>query len=153
MNGSPSLDPIKATVDAYQTVKSLLSTLKTLDQKLPQVIEALSLIAQLQQDITEVSARNSQLERDLIQAERRNFELTKQVQSEEAWRSELDKLEKCQTENGHWVWKEKGTTTPLYCPNCLNGRKKSFLQHRNYHNTNMKRHEMGDYCPVCETGF
>ena len=150
---NPVTDPVKSAVDAYKTVRHLLDTLKTLDQKLPQVIEAMSLIAQLQADIMELSARNSQLERELTEAERHNFELSKTIQTEEAWRAELEKLEKCQTENGKWVFREQGTTEPFYCPSCLNDRKKNFLQRGHHRNINMNRLQEGDYCPVCQRSF
>ncbi len=144
---------VKSVLDAYQTVRHLLETLKTLDQKLPQVIDALSLIAQLQQDMTELSARNSQLERELTASERRNFELRQQIQTEEAWRAELEKLQKCQTPNGKWVFREQGTTEPLYCPHCLNDRKKHFLQSGFHRDATHQKNREGIFCPVCGIGF
>lgn len=141
---------IDATTKGIALLQAITEALK---KKTPDVPAALSMVNQLQQHIDQLRARNLELERDVLELDKKNFHLQKKVETEETWRAELDKLEKCQTARGKWVFREKGTTQPLYCPSCLNQKKKEFLQNGFHRNFNLDRREEGDYCPICKTSF
>ena len=118
-------DPVTIATTAISLLDRIIQALK---QDKPNVAEARALVNQLQQHIDELRTRNLQLERDVLNLEKQNFQLQKQVEREDTWRHQVEKLERCQTPHGKWVFREKGTIEPMLCPNCLNERQIMFLQ-------------------------
>ncbi len=139
---------IDATTKEIALLQSITEALK---KKTPDVPTALAFVNQLEQHIDVLRARNLQLERDVLNLEKQNFQLQKQVEIDDTWRQQLERLEKCTTLHGKWVLRERGTTEPLICPNCVNDKRITFIQYTKHFIEEKTSHFY--YCPTCKSNF